>query len=211
MDSSPDGCCRHGATSVELFLLGDTTNLCGDPALAAARYAGVVDPAEAFDPDRGDLVIDALYGAGLSREVDGLARRCVERINAYAARGGAVLAVDVPSGIDGGTGEIRGVAVRASASVTFFRLKPGHLLLPGRECAGRLLVADIGIGADALAAIAPRAFANAPSVWLADFPGSRPGRTNIPAARRWCFPARRIAPGRRGSRRARRCAPGLGS
>ena len=135
---------------VEPFLLGAREALRGDPALAAQRYGGVAAPAEAFDPDGADLVIDALYGAGLSRDVDGLARQCVERINDFASRGGAVLGVDVPSGIDGETGAVRGVAVRASASVTFFRLKPGHLLLPGREHCGRLALADIGIDAAAL-------------------------------------------------------------
>jgi hydroxyethylthiazole kinase-like uncharacterized protein yjeF len=155
---------------VELFLLGERSGLRGDPAIAAERYDGSVAAAEAFDPSGADLVIDALYGAGLSRDVDGLAGRCVDEINGFASRGGAVLAVDAPSGIDGETGRIRGRAVRASVSVTFFRLKPGHLLLPGREHAGRLIVADIGIDASALSAIAPRAFANLPSVWLGEFP-----------------------------------------
>src|SRR5271154_3451908 len=155
---------------VELFLLGAREALRGDPALAAQRYSGVAAAAETFDPDGADLVIDALYGAGLSRDVDGLAREGVERINDFASRGGAVLGVDVPSGIDGETGAVRGVAVRASASVSFFRLKPGHLLLPGREHCGRLALADIGIDAAALTAIAPRTFLNAPAIWRGDFP-----------------------------------------
>ena len=155
---------------VELFLLGAREALRGDPALAAQRYGGVAAAAEAFDPDGADLVIDALYGAGLSRDVDGLAREGVERINDFASRGGAVLSVDVPSGIDGKTGAVRGVAVRASASVSFFRLKPGHLLLPGREHCGRLALADIGIDAAALTAIALRTFLNAPAIWRDDFP-----------------------------------------
>jgi hydroxyethylthiazole kinase-like uncharacterized protein yjeF len=155
---------------VELRLLGAREALHGDPALAAARYEGVAAPAEAFEPGAADLVVDALYGAGLSRDLDGLSRDCVQRINDFASRGGSVLAVDVPSGIDGETGAVRGVAVRASASVTFFRLKPGHLLLPGREYRGRLALAEIGIDAGALAAIAPRAFLNAPAIWRAAFP-----------------------------------------
>jgi hydroxyethylthiazole kinase-like uncharacterized protein yjeF len=155
---------------VELHLLGAREALHGDPALAAARYEGLAAPAAAFETGSADLVVDALYGAGLSRDLDGASRDCVERINDFASRGGPVLAVDVPSGIDGETGAVRGVAVRASASVTFFRLKPGHLLLPGREFCGRLALADIGIDAGALAAIAPRAFLNAPAIWRAAFP-----------------------------------------
>ncbi len=156
--------------AVELRLLGAVEALRGAPALAAARYGEPIEPAESFDPDGADLVIDALYGAGLSRDVDGLAATCVERINAFAELGRTVLAVDAPSGIDGASGAVRGVAVRASASVTFFRFKPGHLLLPGREYCGDLVLADIGIPPAALDAIAPRAFANGPALWRAALP-----------------------------------------
>jgi ADP-dependent NAD(P)H-hydrate dehydratase / NAD(P)H-hydrate epimerase len=155
---------------VSVALLGARAALSGDPALAAARWDGETAPAASLDPSGADLVIDALFGAGLARDLSGEALACVERINLYAATGRPVLAVDVPSGIDGETGAVRGAAVRASASVTFFRLKPGHLLLPGRACCGRLVVADIGIGHATLAAIGPKAFANAPALWRAAFP-----------------------------------------
>jgi NAD(P)H-hydrate epimerase len=156
--------------AVELFLLGERGALRGDPALAAQRYPGELRPASAFEAAGADLVIDALYGAGLSRDVDGLAAACVAGVNAYSSAGGSVLAVDVPSGVDGETGAVRGAAVRAGASVTFHRFKPGHLLLPGRELAGELILADIGIDADAVGAIRPRAFANGPELWRAAFP-----------------------------------------
>jgi ADP-dependent NAD(P)H-hydrate dehydratase / NAD(P)H-hydrate epimerase len=156
--------------AVDLGLLGPMEALKGDPALAAARYEGVVHPAAAVDFARTDCVIDALFGAGLTRDIDGEARAIIERINAFARAGGRVLAVDVPSGIDGETGRIRGAAVEASASVTFFRLKPGHLLLPGRGLAGAIHLADIGIPEAALAAIAPKTFVNAPAVWRAALP-----------------------------------------
>ena len=156
--------------AVELGLLGRRDALKGDPALAAARYDGQVLDAAEVDLARADCVIDALFGAGLARDIDGEAKTIIDRINAFARAGGRVLAVDVPSGIDGETGKIRGAAVEANASVTFFRLKPGHLLLPGRTLAGEIRLADIGIGEAALASIAPKTFVNAPAVWRASVP-----------------------------------------
>ena len=158
---------------VRLALLGERAAMRGDAALAAARYQGAVANAEGFELADADLVVDAIFGAGLSRDLDGEARRCVEAINAVARAGKPVLSVDVPTGVDGETGAVRGAAVEASASITFFRLKPGHLLLPGRALCGRLALAEIGIALRALAAIAPRAHLNAPPVWLAALP--RPG------------------------------------
>ena len=151
--------------AVELGLLGRRDALKGDPALAAARYQGLVLAAAAIDLSEADSVIDALFGAGLTRDIDGEAKAIIERINAFGHAGGRVLAVDVPSGIDGETGRIRGLAVEASASVTFFRLKPGHLLEPGRARAGAIRLVDIGIPEAALGPIAPKTFVNAPAVW----------------------------------------------
>ena len=156
--------------AVELGLLGRREAMRGDPALAAARYDGPVRDAAAIGLEPADCVIDALFGAGLARDIDGEAEALVGRINAFARAGGRVLAVDVPSGVDGKSGKVRGAAVEASASVTFFRLKPGHLLLPGRTLCGVIRLADIGIPEAALAPIAPQAFVNAPAIWRAALP-----------------------------------------
>jgi ADP-dependent NAD(P)H-hydrate dehydratase / NAD(P)H-hydrate epimerase len=156
--------------AVELGLIGRREALRGHPALAASRYDGQALDAAAVDPAGADCVIDALFGAGLARDIEGVAKAIIERVNAFARAGGRVLAVDVPSGVDGGTGKVRGVAVEASATVTFFRLKPGHLLLPGRKLSGPIGLADIGIPDAALERIAPQAFVNAPAVWRAALP-----------------------------------------
>jgi len=145
-----------------VHLLGERGALREDAAHMAGLWAGEIAPAESFAPEAADLVIDALYGAGLSRDLDGLAAQCVARIN---ESGRKALAVDVPSGLDGETGAIRGIAVEATATITFFRLKPGHLLSSGGGRPGRLLFADIGIPDAALDEIAPQAFANQPRVW----------------------------------------------
>jgi hydroxyethylthiazole kinase-like uncharacterized protein yjeF len=129
-----------------------------DAANAAAAWDG---PMAAFDPAeaaRAGLVIDAVFGAGLARDVDGN----VAETLAAARR---ILAIDVPSGVDGATGAVRGRVAQAEVTVTFFRRKPGHGLLPGRDLCGRLVLADIGIPASVLEAIRPQTWSNGPGLW----------------------------------------------
>ncbi|WP_336487730.1 NAD(P)H-hydrate dehydratase [Methylobacterium nigriterrae] len=158
--------------AVEIRLLGMRARLSGDAGLAAAAWAGPL--AEAGEPeDFGgfDLVVDALFGAGLSRDLDGTARTWVDVMNCSDC---PVLAVDVPSGIDGTTGAVRGIAVRATETVTFVAYKPGHLLQPGRAHCGDLHCADIGAGGAALAAglaaCGPPLYRNGPDLWGKAFP-----------------------------------------
>ncbi len=147
--------------SVTLMLCGDPARLRGDAAIARDRWAGPVMAAATPLPEAA-VVIDALFGAGLDRPVTGLPGELVAAMNAHPA---AVLAVDVPSGLNADTGEPLGAVVAADATVTFFRRKPGHLLEPGRSLCGPVTVADIGIPASVLEAIRPTAFANAPGLW----------------------------------------------
>ncbi|MBV8779496.1 MAG: NAD(P)H-hydrate epimerase, partial [Alphaproteobacteria bacterium] len=152
---------------VRLALLGERTALKGDAAWAAAQWTG---PVEALSPaalEGANLVIDALFGAGLTRPLEGAAATVIRVLN---ERELPVIAVDVPSGIDGGTGEVRGIAPSAALTVTFFRRKPGHLLLPGRAHCGATVVAPIGVTGDVLTSIAPDTGANHPGLWLGDFP-----------------------------------------
>jgi hydroxyethylthiazole kinase-like uncharacterized protein yjeF len=129
-----------------------------DAASVARRWRGPMAPFDPAEAARADVVIDAVFGAGLTRPVDGLA---AETLHA-APR---VIAVDVPSGLDGATGLTRGYAPAAELTVTFFRLKPGHLLLPGRDLCGHIELADIGIPDAVLGDIAPATFANLPALW----------------------------------------------
>ena len=156
---------------VRLVFVGERGRLKGDAALAAGRWRGPLEPASPERIGGEAVVIDALFGAGLDRPVEGLPRAMIEAIN---ASGAPVVAVDLPSGVNGTTGAVMGVAVNASHTVTFFRRKPGHLLLPGRQHCGVLSVADIGIPDSVLAAIKPATFANEPPLWAACFPQPRP-------------------------------------
>jgi hydroxyethylthiazole kinase-like uncharacterized protein yjeF len=155
---------RHLAVAgrpVTVALWGDPDRLRGDAAVAFRRWRGPVVPAtHPLPPAR--LIIDALFGAGLDRPVTGAAAEIVGAMNRHGA---PVLAVDVPSGLDGATGRADGAVVQAQATVTFFRKKPGHLLHPGRGLCGTLRLAQIGIPDDVLPAIDPRVFENAPELW----------------------------------------------
>jgi hydroxyethylthiazole kinase-like uncharacterized protein yjeF len=129
-----------------------------DAAHAETRWHGVNVPFTQLEAARADLVVDAVFGAGLSRDLD------PELIQVLrAAR--RLVAVDVPSGLDGATGAVRGYAPQAALTVTFFRLKPGHLLLPGRDLCGETVLADIGMPAGVLDAVTPRVFRNEPGLW----------------------------------------------
>lgn len=152
---------------VSVILLCERDNLQGDAASAARGWKHPVLP---FNPQaigKPALIIDALFGAGLNRPVKGDPFEMIEAIN---ANGAPVLSVDLPSGINGTTGAVMGAAVRATETVTFFRQKPAHLLLPGRLYCGRVRVADIGIEAQVLGEIAPQIFENTPEVWRGAFP-----------------------------------------
>lgn len=93
-----------------------------------------------------DFVVDALFGSGLNRNIEGLEAALIEAINQRSqADTGWVLAVDMPSGIDSTSGAILGVAVKANQTITFAVGKPGLYLHPGKSHAGSIQVADIGI------------------------------------------------------------------
>lgn len=157
---------------VRLGLLGTVAALRGDARRMADRWTGEIARLSSRQLEGARLVIDALFGAGLNRALDGEAAAVVGQIN---ASGIPVLAVDVPSGLDGSRGAPTGPAVvQATHTVTFFRRKPGHLLLPGRGLCGRVTVVDIGIPAAVLDAIKPRTFANTPALWrdVVPIPGS---------------------------------------
>src|SRR5262245_19538218 len=137
---------------VRVLLVGDANRLRGDAVLAAQRWQGPTVAAAPAALMPADVIIDALFGAGLDRPVEGVARAMIEAMNAAPC----VYAVDLPSGITGTTGAVMGLAVNATETVTFFRRKIGHVLLPGRLHCGNVRIADIGIATSVLDQIKPR-------------------------------------------------------
>jgi hydroxyethylthiazole kinase-like uncharacterized protein yjeF len=144
---------------VRLALHGDRAKLAGAARVMAERW---LEPVERLTLDMiggGELIVDGLFGAGLSRP---LSEELAEIARAIAV---PIIAIDVPSGLDGATGQPLGASFHADVTVTFFRKKPGHLLLPGRTLCGETVLADIGIPDAVLDDIQPKTFENGPSLW----------------------------------------------
>lgn len=200
---------RHLAASgwpVRCALIGDRHTLGGAARWAAQLWEGEI---EAVRPelfaDR-PLVVDALFGAGLSRPLDGMARETVEQIARQRLQ---IVAIDVPSGMSGDNGFVLGAAARAQLTVTFHRAKPGHHSLQGRILCGELKVVEIGIPRRVMQEVAPRQWINRPALWrralreetLDDHKYSRGhaavlgGEVSTGAARLAALTARRIGAG----------------
>ena len=129
-----------------------------DAAAMSERWKGAREALTPTALDGAKLVVDGLFGAGLSRPLEGAYAQIVEALNDLP-----VVAIDVPSGISGDTGQpLGGVYVKAALTITFFRKKPGHLLMPGRALCGEVMVADIGIPPEAASTLLHE---NAPSLW----------------------------------------------
>lgn len=117
----------------------------GDGRVVARLLGGrVIVPGEAWTPALRAVVVDALFGTGLNRDVAGPARGMIEAVNAYDRDEHPVIAVDIPSGLDADTGAPRGVAVRADVTVTMGLPKVGFQARGASAWLGRLVIADIG-------------------------------------------------------------------
>lgn len=150
---------------VRVGFLGERHALSGDAADASSAWMGWVDPASASLLEDQSLVVDALFGAGLSRPLDGVAAEI-----AVAARGFDTLAVDLPSGVNGDASAVTGETFRADVTVTFVRKKLAHVLEPSRSLCGEVVVADIGAPAEALAGLAGAPVENGTTLWRLPWP-----------------------------------------
>lgn len=155
---------RRAGWKVRVGLLGKREALQGDAGQAAAAYQGELHPLHPFLLNDRPLIVDALFGTGLSRPVEGVAAEVLDKAVRLELPS---VAVDIPSGVDGDTGAILGIAAPAMLTVTFHRKKRGHVLYPGRGLCGEIVVADIGIAAAAMEGVICE---NDPALWLRDFP-----------------------------------------
>jgi ADP-dependent NAD(P)H-hydrate dehydratase / NAD(P)H-hydrate epimerase len=149
-----------------------------DAAKAAQAWSGATHALTALTLNPGDVVIDALYGAGFRGSLEGADTSAAELVR---GSGAPVIAVDLPSGLSGQSGQVDGISFHADHTVTFFRKKPGHLLQPGRDQCGEVHVADIGISARVLAGISPSLQENGRHVYESMLP--RPAVTTHKYAR----------------------------
>jgi ADP-dependent NAD(P)H-hydrate dehydratase / NAD(P)H-hydrate epimerase len=158
---------KSSGWSVRVLLLGSKDDLKGDAKTNADRWDSEIYPLKSEHLTPCDLVVDAIFGAGLARDVTG---DVAETLEAIANMNIPVVAVDIPSGIEGDTGQIKGVSLEADVTVTFCRAKIGHYLLPGRMLCGELVIADIGILDGVIETIAPKVQLNDPNLWIDIYP-----------------------------------------
>ncbi|WP_022699638.1 bifunctional ADP-dependent NAD(P)H-hydrate dehydratase/NAD(P)H-hydrate epimerase [Oceanicaulis alexandrii] len=161
-------CLSKAGWPVSIFTLADVSDLKGDAAWAAKGWNGPVRPLGACQLDDYALIVDALFGAGRNRPLEGDAARLAQDSQSF---GGVCVAVDTPSGLSGDMAALQGPVFRADLTVTFHRYKPAHLLSPGRALCGELIVSGIGIPDGWSEAAAPCATVNHPDLWRV--PGAR--------------------------------------
>lgn len=158
---------KQNGYDVAVTLIGDDTKIAGDARLAFDKMSKEIKHIKDPDYDAYDLLVDGIFGAGLKREVEGDFANVIHAMNASVTD---ILAIDLPSGINGQSGQVSGCAIKAQATVTFFRYKPGHFLFPGRELCGKVYLGQIGICKKVLNQILPRLNLNAPALWQDHYP-----------------------------------------
>jgi len=157
---------RDAGVEVELYAFGAPREG-SDAEVVAGRWTAEAQAPDRFEPGPDDVVIDAVFGAGLTRALPDNIRAALDKTRAARCR---VVAVDLPSGVNGDSGADLGGALSADATVTFFRKKPGHLLYPGRALCGDLVLVDIGVRTGVFQDFSPSSLENGPAVWREKLP-----------------------------------------
>ena len=152
--------------NVNLFCTVKKNNLKNDAKLAFEKGSKDIKNISKLHISKNDLIIDSLFGSGLKKNISGKLKKIIKKINLKRPY---CISVDLPSGINGDSGEIYGIAIKSNTTITFTKKKPGHLLSPGTDYSGEVLVKNIGIDLNKLFYKA-KIFENHPSNWKNDFP-----------------------------------------
>ncbi|MFP4538589.1 MAG: NAD(P)H-hydrate dehydratase [Dichotomicrobium sp.] len=158
---------RERGYHIRLALLGDKGNLPSEAQEMAKRWDEAIEPMTPECLDGAQLIIDAIFGSGLKDEVRDVPAQMIEDVT---KRNLPVVAVDMPTGIDATSGQVRGTAFKAVSTVSFYRRKTGQVLYPGRTYCGDVTTVDIGIPASVMKEVGPRAFSDQPELWLKYYP-----------------------------------------
>ncbi|MEZ5895274.1 MAG: NAD(P)H-hydrate dehydratase [Parvularculaceae bacterium] len=158
---------KEAGWPVSVCSLAPVAELKGDAALMASLWTDEIAPATPSSLNAAGVIVDALFGTGLARQIDGAAAALIDAAN---ASGAPSIAVDIPSGVNADTGVVMGTAIKASATVTFIARKPGHVLFPGRAYCGSMQLADIGVDSGLVARQKPKTYENHPGLWGAYWP-----------------------------------------
>lgn len=153
--------------NVTVAILGDEEKITGDARLAYDDMSKGIPITAHPNFNDFDLIVDAIFGTGLKRKIEGNYVQAFDAINTSPAH---VLSIDLPSGVDGQTGEVLPCAIKADVTATFFRYKPGHFLYPGRKLCGEIVSGQIGIPDQILSEISPTLFLNTPKLWFNQYP-----------------------------------------
>ena len=152
--------------NVDLFCLVSKKKLKGDAKIAANKLNENLKSFNQFKTSSNELIIDGIFGSGLKKNISGNLKKVIEKINLEKPY---CISIDIPSGINGDTGKIQGAALKSNDTITFTKKKPGHLLFPGNEYCGNVIVEDIGINLEKLL-FKPQIFENHPDNWRNKFP-----------------------------------------
>ena len=152
--------------NVDIFCLVSKSKLKGDAKIVADKFNVNLKSFKDFKISNNDLIIDGIFGSGLKKNISGKLKKIIEKINSIKPY---CISIDVPSGINGDTGEIQGVAIKSNETITFTRKKPAHLISPGKEYCGKIIVKDIGINLEKLF-FKPHIYENHPNLWKSKFP-----------------------------------------
>ncbi len=158
---------RERGYHIRLALHGEKAKQPPEAQEMANRWDETIEPMTPDCLDGAQLIVDAIFGSGLKDDVQGVPAQMIEDVR---RRNLPVVAIDMPTGIDATSGEVRGTAFKAVSTVSFYRRKTGQVLYPGRSYCGDVTTVDIGIPASVMKEVGPRAFSDQPELWLKYFP-----------------------------------------